>query len=489
MNMAVAEAHPRISQGGMGVAVSNWRLARAVAETGQLGVVAGTALDLVLARRLQLGDVGGHLHRALAAFPFPEIAERVRQRFFVPRGKPAETPFKSRPLHSLRPSKAVEELIVVANFVEVFLAKEGHSGRVGINYLTKIQLPTLPSLFGALLAGVDYVLMGAGIPKMIPAILDRFAAGEPADLTIDVTDAPRDQEHRVRFDPIEFCRRRLPTLRRPKFLAIISSSALASMLARRSSGHVDGFIVEGATAGGHNAPPRGQMQLNERGEPIYGTRDTPDTNAIKNLGRPFWLAGGYAEPERLAAARECGAEGIQIGTPLAFCVESGIESELKHRVLQQCAAGDIDVVTDPNASPAGFPFKVVQLEGTLSDPAVAAARQRICDAGFLREAYQRQDGSVGFRCPAESETQFVGKGGDIEATCDRLCICNGLLATVGLGQVQAGGEQEPPVVTAGDCLRTVKRFMKSGSLSYRAADVIDYVLGRRGQKPADDIAP
>ena len=84
-------------------------------------------------------------------------------RYFVLDGKPVKKPFKAKPVPSEKPTRHLEELTVVSNFVEVFLAKEGHSGRVGINYLTKIQLPTLPSLFGALLAGVDYVLMGAGI--------------------------------------------------------------------------------------------------------------------------------------------------------------------------------------------------------------------------------------------------------------------------------------------------------------------------------------
>ncbi len=65
---------PVLIQGGMGVAVSDWRLARAVSEAGHLGVVSGTALDAVMARRLQLGDPGGHIRRALAAFPVPEAA-------------------------------------------------------------------------------------------------------------------------------------------------------------------------------------------------------------------------------------------------------------------------------------------------------------------------------------------------------------------------------------------------------------------------------
>ena len=55
----------------MGVGISNWRLASAVSRLGQLGVVSGTALDQVLARRLQDGDPGGHVRRSLARFPVP----------------------------------------------------------------------------------------------------------------------------------------------------------------------------------------------------------------------------------------------------------------------------------------------------------------------------------------------------------------------------------------------------------------------------------
>jgi nitronate monooxygenase len=65
-------------------------------------------------------------------------------------------------------------LIVLANFVEVWLAKEGHNNPIGINYLEKVQLPRLPEIFGAMLGGVDYVLMGAGIPNQVPEVLDKF---------------------------------------------------------------------------------------------------------------------------------------------------------------------------------------------------------------------------------------------------------------------------------------------------------------------------
>ena len=178
--------HPQIIQGGMGAGVSNWRLARAVSQSGQLGVVSGTALDVILARRLQEGDPGGDLRRAFDHFPIPGIAERVLQQYFGPGGKASGSRFKPIPMPAADPTPAAVELLVLANFTEGFLAKEGHEGVVGINFLQKIQLPTLPSLFGAMLAGVDYVLMGAGIPMAIPGIVDRLSRGEAVRLRLDV---------------------------------------------------------------------------------------------------------------------------------------------------------------------------------------------------------------------------------------------------------------------------------------------------------------
>ena len=74
----------------MGVGVSGWRLARAVSLAGQLGVVSGVGLDTVIARRLQLGDQGGHIRRALASFPYRGIVKEVLDRYFVAGGIPPE---------------------------------------------------------------------------------------------------------------------------------------------------------------------------------------------------------------------------------------------------------------------------------------------------------------------------------------------------------------------------------------------------------------
>jgi nitronate monooxygenase len=207
-------SHPLIIQGGMGAGVSKWRLARSVSICGQMGVVSGTALDVILARRLQEGDSDGDLRRALSQFPIPGMAQRTLDRYFIPGGKRSSQPYKAVPLPALQPGPALIELNVIANFVEVFLAKEGHAGLVGINYLEKIQLPTLPSLFGAMLAGVDYVLMGAGIPMAIPGILDQLSRGEAVRLRIDVEDAESGEEFFCTFDPAAFCGATPPALSR-----------------------------------------------------------------------------------------------------------------------------------------------------------------------------------------------------------------------------------------------------------------------------------
>lgn len=468
--------NPIIIQGGMGVAVSNWRLARAVSLTGQLGVVSGTLLPVVQIRILQQGDPTGDLRRAFDHFPIPAIAERVWQEYYVPGGLPPGVPFKPTAMPTLQPPRSLLELTVLACFVEVFLAKEGHAGAVGINLLEKIQLPTLPSLYGAMLAGVDYVLMGAGIPRSIPGILDSFARGESASLKIDIEgSAPDAPDAVMHFDPRLLFPTAVPVLPRPRFLAIVSSATLALTLAKKSNGQVDGFIVEGSVAGGHNAPPRGPMQLSPIGEPVYGPRDLPDLPKIRELGLPFWLAGAFSSRAKVDEARAHGAAGVQVGTAFALCEESGIFPDLKRRLRELIRAGTARVHTDPLASPTGFPFKIAQLTQTLSDAAAYAKRQRICDLGYLRQLFRRPDGSVGYRCAAEPVADFVRKGGEEADTVGRKCLCNGLAATVGLAQTR-DGEAELPIVTAGDDLSQLTRFFAPNRDSYSAADVIRALL-------------
>ena len=68
------------------------------------------------------------------------------------------------------------------------------------------------------------------------------------------------------------------------------------------------------------------------------------------------------------------------------------------------------------------------------------------------------------------------KGGHEEDTLGRKCVCNGLSANVGLAQIRPGSAREKPLITSGDDVATVARFVKPGADSYTAVDVIDYLL-------------
>jgi nitronate monooxygenase len=480
---------PKIIQGGMGVGVSNWRLAQAVSKLGQLGVVSGTALDQLFVRRLADGDEGGHMKRGIDAFPFQDMAKRIWQEYFVPGGKAETASYPNVPMHQRVDPRKLVELCMVSNFVEVFLAKDGHKNPVGINFLEKVQIPHLASIYGAMLAGVGYVLMGAGIPLHIPGVLDAFAAHHAAEYKLQVTGAVVGQDTMMRLDASEFTENLLPMLQRPKFLAIVSSNTLATTMLRRASGRVDGLVIETPTAGGHNAPPRGKLLLNAQGEPVYGDRDHVNIGELRTLGVPFWLAGGFGNAEKLREALEQGAAGIQVGTAFAFSRESGMRPDLRFRLIAQALEGKGVVFTDPLASPTGFPFKVAQVEGTASAFPIYQERKRVCDLGYLREPYATSETTIGYRCAAEPVANYVAKGGKVEDTVGRKCLCNALMANVGHAQIRKDGFVELPLVTVGDDLNSIAQFLAPGQNSYGAADVVESLLSALPVESAMEYEP
>ncbi|MBU2573760.1 MAG: hypothetical protein KKH28_06780, partial [Elusimicrobia bacterium] len=411
---------PALISGGMGVRISCWRLARIVSMMDGLGVVSGTGLELVYPRILQNGDPGGHTRRAFdeLARRQPALAEPLRRLFdnyYIKGGKAAGKPYKPVPVWKLNriegygrgpdsfwePAREPQILSIAANFAEVWLAKEGHGGLVGINFLRKIERPMPCALYGAILAGVDYVVIGAGNPSHIPGMLRLLSRHEPASMPLKVYGTRSDSgEFSVLARPRAFVGDRAAALPPPKFLAIVSSFGLAQALAADPETRPYGFVVEGPSAGGHNAPPS-KVRFDDRGQPIlvYTEHDKADVGAIAGLGLPFWLAGSYASPGRLRQALACGAAGIQFGTLAALSGQSGMEPELRAQALRMIARGELKV-TDTMVSPTGFPFKVAQLPGTLADGAVYQGRRRVCDISMLQANYLTAEGELGYRCPA-----------------------------------------------------------------------------------------
>ncbi len=465
-------AVPWLIQGGMGIAISGWPLARAVSSQGQLGVVSGTAIDNVFVRRLQDHGIDSELQSALERFPDQRVVDDIVRKYGSTR-RTGTTPYLSLPALTHGSRGRSIDAIVLASFVEVALAKMGHDGVVGINLLTKVQLPTAATLCGAILAGVDYVMMGAGVPTHIPGVLGQLALGEPVVLPLSVTGAPSDDPvSSLPFDPTPYLGTQ--RLRRPKFVGIVSSHVLAAALAKRSNGPVDGFVVERPSAGGHNAPPRGTFDVDDEGNPRYGERDVVDFEALVNLGLPFWIGGGVTSASDVRDAFDLGASGVQVGTLFAYCDESGMDPDLRREVLHQVKTGTVAVKTSLRASSTGYPFKVVSVPDTVAEPDVYDQRERKCDLGYLREAYRKPNGSTGYRCCAEPVDAFIRKGGDVDATDGSTCLCNGLMATCGLGQYRADGRREPPIVTSGDYLNDIRTLLVDRE-SYSARDVLDHL--------------
>lgn len=495
---------PVLISGGMGVHVSSWGLARIVSMLGELGVVSGTGLEIVYPRILQDGDPGGHIKRAFdeLARRQPALAAPVRRLFdeyYVPGGKPKSAPYKPVPVWTLdrvegyghapdsywEPAHELQVLSVAANFSEVWLAKEGHKGRVGINFLRKIERPLPCALYGAMLADADYVIIGAGSPAAIPGMMRRFARHEPAGMPIKVYGTRSDSgEFYVLTRPRALVGAGVAPLPLPKFLAIVSSFALANMLASDPETRPYGFVVEGYPAGGHNAPPaKSRFDANGRPVLVYTEQDRADIGAIAGLGLPFWLAGAYGTPAKLRQALAAGASGVQFGTLAALSGQSGFAPELREQALKMIASGGLKVI-DTLVSPTGFPFKVAQMPGTVSDEKVYGERPRLCDISMLQANYLAPGGELGYRCPAEPVENFTANGGREQNTVGRACLCNALLSAAGYPQVRMDGYVEPPIVTLGEDLTPVKEILAElppGQLNYTIGKAIQYL--RRGLKP------
>ena len=162
---------------------------------------------------------------------------------------------------------------------------------------------------------------------------------------------------------------------------------------------------------------------------------------------------------------------MQVGTLFAYCEESGLTPELKRAVLEALPRNAVRLRTDPRASPTRYPFKLVSVDGLAQQD---DTRVRNCDLGYLRMAYRRPDGRLGYRCAAEPVDEYVAKGGNVDDTVDRRCLCNGLTANVSFAQAR-DDETELPLLTSGDELVSLTSFAR-GRTTYTATDVVSFLL-------------
>lgn len=469
----------------MGVSVSSWRLARRVAQLGEIGVISGTAIDTVVVRELQDGDP--HDRRSvLRSYPDQEIVDYIIDRFYIEGGKADDEPYRLLPIHRYKPKVRSQRILSAATFSEVLLAKQGHDGVIGMNLLGKLKRYTLACCYGAMLADVDAVFIGAGIPTEEAQQLPKLAAGESARLRLDVdtAQAPDDVDGPFYYelDPADILSNP-PQLDAPEFYPIVSSDLLARILDKKiPDGLIHGWIIEGPIAGGHNAPPRNK-NTDEDGHPVYDERDIANLDQVAALGYPFYLAGGWGTPEKLQEALDRGAAGVQVGSLFSLTEESGYPTDYTRRLIRALHSGKAAIRTDGRTSPTGFPFKVVELDGTLAVPEIYEERTRICDLGYLRTPYVDAKGRLQGRCPGEPVDDYVRKGGDAADTEGRSCLCNALTANIGQAQIQKKSGKELSLFTGGDALVD----LPLGSVDephYTAKDVIDYLYAGVAQPAA-----
>jgi hypothetical protein len=104
------------------------------------------------------------------------------------------------------------------------------------------------------------------------------------------------------------------------------------------------------------------------------------------------------------------------------------------------------------------------------------ARPRLCDLGYLRTSKLDEAGKATYTCAAEPESAFLKKRGDEKELAARMCLCNGLLAAVGLGQERPDGYKEAPLLTLGATTTDVEDMLKTHPNGWSAKEVVERLL-------------
>ncbi len=274
-------------------------------------------------------------------------------------------------------------------------------------------MATPAAAYGAMLAGVDAVLMGAGIPRHLPHLLDELARHRTVRLPVDVAgDAGAEDARRAR--PGRPARPGpAPTLRRPMFLAIVSSDVLVRYLNRDAAIRPDGVRHRGpARRRAQRSAARPASSWTTAASPCSGPRDDADVAKVAAVGLPFWLAGGQGTPEALRDALAAGAAGVQVGTAFALSCESGLPDETAPSACStSCAPAPSRCSPTRSPRPPASRSRSPSSPGRCPTWRSARPGHACATSGFLRTPFRKDDGRVGYRCPAEPVEMYVRKGG------------------------------------------------------------------------------
>ena len=441
---------PRLIQAGMGAHISSARLANITSRLGALGVVSGVGLRQLVITQIRMGDTDA-LDIA-RKFPIPGYFDDLAA--FCPGGSRETRPIPMD-LPDREKGALAKRLSTICTYVEVMRAKRGHHGQVGINVMWKCALTTLPTIYGSMLAGVDALLCGAGVPMELPDIVRKIRSGEDLEY-VPLTGTSTNVNLQIAADTSAPMLRELTT---PRLLPILSNFAFCKRILdtwrQKFEMAPDAFILENHRAGGHNAPPRDHVS--------FGANDELDSylDKVLKLGLPVYVAGDFPDGgtrSDLLEWQSRGAYGIQVGSRFALCEESGMRQDLKQQIIDRNQRNELNVSTDMRLSPTGYPLKFVELPGTLSDPAVRTMQRHVCNLGYLMHSHLNVDENGNehevYLCAAMPHDQRLKRGGGEEEGEGRICLCNALLSTAGYGN-----EGEPPLVTLGTSGKMVKQLL------------------------------
>jgi nitronate monooxygenase len=333
-----------IIQGGMGVGVSLYPLAKAVAKEGGVGIVSSACLDRLLSKRT---------------------------------GKKHST--------------------YEGAYEEVSLSKT-EGGYAGINIMVALVRDYESSVRGAIDAGADVIISGAGLPLSLPAIQP------PKDTAL---------------------------------IPIVSSARALELICKKweKLGYrPDAIVLEGPLAGGHLGFKIDAVDLeaNTLEELLPPVKDM----AKKYGDFPVIVAGGIYTHDDIVRFMKMGADGVQMGTRFLATDESSASPLYKEAVIN-ATEQDIIVAYKPG-SPCGLPFRIIK-QSPMYVSTLSRLRAPKCDKGYvlLKDA----EGKFS-RCPAKesNETAF--------------CICNGLLSSADYNP-----DQEEPLYTVGTNAYRVDRIV------------------------------